>query len=217
MSDEPEPNTLSGSSPSPDSPPPGPTPGAGASAIHSSSGLSPDRSGVVVGGILIVLGAVFLAERAFGINLGRFGWPLFVIVPGVLLMGASLAVSGREGSGLAVAGAITTVVGAILAVQNATGLWSTWAYAWALVGPGGTGIGLIYFGLLKGYPDLASIGIRSLGGSLALFGAFFLFFEGIIGLSGDPFLVGSDLLPFGLIGLGVILLGWAVVGGRRRA
>lgn len=216
MSDEPEPNTLSGSPPpASDPPPPGP-PGPGASALRSPFGSSPDRSGVVVGGILIVLGAIFLAERAFGINIGRFGWPLFVIVPGILLMAASLAISGREGSGLAVAGAITTVVGAILAVQNATGLWATWAYAWALVGPGGTGIGLIYFGLLKGYPDLVSIGVRSLGTSLALFAAFGLFFEGVIGLSGEPFLVGSDLLPVGLIGLGVILLGWAVVGGRRR-
>ncbi len=219
MTDEPEPNTLSGSPPpasDTSAPPSGPPPGASASAIPSSSGLSPDRSGLVVGGILIVLGVIFLAERAFGISLGRFGWPLFVIVPGVLLMVASLAVSGREGSGLAVAGAITTVVGSILAFQNTTGLWATWAYAWALVGPGGTGIGLIYFGLLKGYPDLLSIGIRSLGASLALFAAFGLFFEGIIGLSGEPFLVGSDLLPFGLIGLGVILLVWAVVGGRGR-
>jgi hypothetical protein len=221
MSDEPEPNTLSGSPPPPGSQPPpasdAPPPGAGASAIRSSFGSSPDRSGVIVGGILIVLGAIFFAERAFGINLGRFGWPLFVVVPGVLMMAASLAVSSREGSGLAVAGAITTVVGSILAFQNATGLWATWAYTWALVGPGGTGVGLIYFGLLKGFPDLVSIGIRSLGASLALFAAFGLFFEGIIGLSGEPFLVGSDLLPFGLIGLGVILLGWAVVGGRGRA
>jgi hypothetical protein len=171
---------------------------------------------VIIGGTLIVLGVLFLAERAFGIQFGRFGWPLFVIVPGLLLMAASLAVGGREGSGMAVGGAITTVVGLVLAFQNATGLWATWAYAWALVGPGATGVGLIFYGLLKGHPDLVSNGIRSLGSGLALFAAFGLFFEGVIGLSGEPFLLGSELLPIALIGLGVVLLGWSLVRGRAR-
>ena len=213
MADEPEPNVVSGSPP-PSSPPP-------ASSSLSPSAPSPsapprDRSGVIVGAALILIGAIFLAERAFGINLGRFGWPLFVIVPGVLLMAASLAAGGREGSGLAVAGAITTTVGVVLAIQNATGLWATWSYAWALVGPGATGVGLIFYGLLKGHSDLVSTGIRSLGTGLALFAAFGLFFEGVIGLSGQPFLVGSDLLPIGLIGLGVILVGWSFLGSRQR-
>lgn len=170
-----------------------------------------------MGAVLIVLGALFLAERVFQLEIGRFGWPLFVIVPGLLLMGASLVVARREGSGLAVAGAITTVVGLVLAVQNATGLWATWAYAWALVGPGATGIGLIFYGLLRNQPDLVSGGVRSLGSGLALFAVFGLFFEGIIGLSGEPFLVGSDVLPIALIGLGVVLVGWSLIRGRQRA
>jgi len=208
VSDEPGPDNVSGS------PPPSATPpNAPGSASPDSR---QDRGGLIFGGILIVLGVLFLAERAFGVQFGRFGWPLFVIVPGVLLMAASLAAGGREGSGLAVAGAITTVVGLVLAVQNATGLWATWAYAWALVGPGATGIGLIFYGVLKGQPDLVSNGIRSLGSGLALFAAFGLFFEGVIGLSGEPFLLGSDLLPIALIGLGVVLLGWSLVRGRAR-
>jgi hypothetical protein len=205
MSDEPEPNVVSGSPPPP----------SGVAA--ASSGSSRDRGGVVIGGVLIVIGLIFLAERAFGVELGRFGWPLFVIVPGVLLMAASVTVGGREGSGLAVAGAITTVVGLVLAFQNATGLWATWAYAWALVGPGATGVGLIFYGVFKHQPDLVSAGLKSLGSGLALFAVFGLFFEGIIGLSGEPFLIGSDLLPIGLIGLGIILVGMNFVGGRRRA
>ncbi len=231
MSDEPEPNTLSGSPPPAPGLPPPPAPGLppppaagsspppppGSGAARGRSGSSPERGGVVVGGVLIVLGLLFLAERAFGIEIGRFGWPLFVIVPGVLLLAASLAVAGREGSGLAVAGAITTVVGLVLAFQNTTGLWATWAYAWALVGPGATGLGLIVFGLAKGYPDLVSGGIKSLGTGLALFAVFGIAFEGIIGLSGEPFLVGSDLLPIGLIGLGVLLVGWTFIAGRQRA
>ena len=44
-----------------------------------------DRGGVVLGIVLIALGGLFLIDRAVGIDLARDGWPLFVIVPGVLL------------------------------------------------------------------------------------------------------------------------------------
>jgi hypothetical protein len=209
VADEPEPNEPGSNDASGSPPPP-----SDASSPPAAAGQ--DRGGLIFGGILIALGVLFLAERAFGIQLGRFGWPLFVIVPGVLLMAASLAVGGREGSGLAVGGAITTVVGLVLAFQNATGLWATWAYAWALVGPGATGLGLIFYGLLRNQPDLVPNGIRSLGSGLALFAAFGLFFEGVIGLSGEPFLLGSELLPIVFIGLGVALLGWSLVRGRQR-
>ena len=166
MSDEPEPGTASGSAPPPSGPPPSDTSGTPPPNTSASSGWwsgsskdsSPDRSGVIIGGALIVVGGIFLAERVFGIDLGRFGWPLFVIVPGVILMAASLVVGGREGSGLAVAGAIATTTGLVLAFQNATGLWATWAYAWALVGPAATGVGLIFYGLLRNQPDLLSTG-----------------------------------------------------------
>jgi len=172
------------------------------------------RASIVLGIVLIVVGALFMVERLSGVEFGRFGWPLFVVVPGVLLLIAGVALSGSEGTGLAIAGGITTVVGLILAVQNATGLWATWAYAWALVGPGGTGVGLLAYGLVHRRGDLVSNGVRALGTGLALFAAFGLFFEGVIGLSGDPFLRDSDVLPVVLIGLGVVILALSLV--RRR-
>ena len=61
-------------------------------------------------------------------------------------------------------------------------------------------------------PSFVSTGARQLGAGLALFVAFGLFFEGVIGLSGDPFLVGSDYLPIALIGIGVLFLLWACSG-----
>jgi hypothetical protein len=170
---------------------------------------------MIVGTVLILLGVLFLAERLFNVDLGRYGWPLFVIVPGVLLFLSSVVAPAREGVGLAVAGAITTIVGLILAVQNATDLWATWAYVWPLVAPGGSGLGMALYGLLRGQPDLVSSGARQVGVGLGLFVAFGLFFEGVIGLSGDAFLVGSDYLPIVLIGVGGLFLLWGLLRGRR--
>jgi hypothetical protein len=174
------------------------------------------RGGVMLGIVLIALGAFFLADRFVGFDLGQYGWPLFVIVPGLLLFAGGLATPDvRAGAGLATAGGITTMVGLVLAVQNATGLWATWAYAWALVGPGGTGVGLFLYGLLRRQSDLVVAGARTIGVALALFAAFGLFFEGFIGLSGEPFLVGSEVFPVVLIVAGLILVGLSVLRGRR--
>jgi hypothetical protein len=172
------------------------------------------RAGVVLGIVLIALGAILAVDRVLGIDLASAGWPLFVIVPGLLILVWGVMTTGREGAGLAVGGGITTVVGLILAVQNATGLWATWAYAWALVGPGGTGIGLIAYGLTHRDSDQLGTGIRSLGTGIALFVGFGLFFEGVIGLSGAPFL-STDIGPIILIGFGIVILALGVF--RRRS
>jgi hypothetical protein len=174
------------------------------------------RGGVVLGLVLIALGGLFLLDRVVGIDLAQAGWPLFVIVPGILILVWGVSMTGREGVGLAVGGGITTVVGLILAVQSATGLWATWAYAWALVGPGGTGLGLIAYGLTHNDRGHLASGLRSLGSGLVLFVAFGLFFEGVIGLSGPPFLT-SDAGPVALIVLGVVVLAVAVFRGREPA
>lgn len=179
-------------------------------------GPDPGRRGSVVLGIaLIVVGALFFIDRVTNLDIARFGWPLFVIVPGALLLVVGLSMPGNEGSGLTVAGSITTIVGVILAVQNTTGLWATWAYAWALVGPGGAGLGLALHGLVHGRTDEVSAGAQSVGVGVALFAGFGLFFEGLIGLSGEPFLRDTEVLPVLLIGAGVIVLAGGVLRGRR--
>jgi hypothetical protein len=63
---------------------------------------------------------------------------------------------------------------------------------------------------------LIANGLRSFGTGLALFFAFGLFFEGVIGLSGPPFL-STDVGPFVLIGLGVVIVGAGLVRGRQPA
>ena len=170
----------------------------------------------MLGLVLIVIGILFLVDRATDIDLADAGWPLFIIVPGVLLLGWGVTMTGREGAGLAVGGAITTIVGVILAVQNATGLWATWAYAWALVGPGGAGVGLLAYGLTHRDQEMIRNGLGSLGTGLALFFGFGLFFEGVIGLSGTPFL-STDVGPIVLIAVGILIVAAGLVRGRRPA
>ena len=115
------------------------------------------RATVLIGVLLIVLGGAFLLARQAGIDVAAVGWPLFVIVPGIVIFALAFAVGGRAGSGFAIGGAITTVTGLVLAFQNATGLWATWAYAWALVAPGGAGLGLFLYGLFTRQPDVSTV------------------------------------------------------------
>jgi len=172
------------------------------------------RGPVVLGVILVLVGAVFLATNVTGFELDA-AWPLFIIVPGLILLAASFAAGGEAGGGLAITGSIVTTVGLILAVQEATGLYATWAYAWALVAPGSVGVGMLLFGSFTGRQDLSTAGIRLAGIGLALFIGFGLFFEGVIGLSGAGTPPLEGLLPIGLIALGAILVVGSVVSGRR--
>lgn len=174
------------------------------------------RTSVAIGLLLIVLGGAFLLARQAGLDLGSFGWPLFVVVPGIILFALAFAVGGRSGSGLAIAGGITTVTGLVLAFQNATGLWATWAYAWALVAPGGAGLGLLLYGLFTRQPDFVAAGRGMLLAGLGLFVGFAIFFEGIIGLSGNRLIPFDTALPLLLIGIGGLLVVSSLFGRRRR-
>jgi hypothetical protein len=163
------------------------------------------RGEILLGSLLIAIGAIFTVVTVSGIDIG-VAWPLFIVVPGLVLFASSFAVGGQGGAGLAVAGSIVTVVGLILAVQAATDLYATWAYAWALVAPGGVGFGLVVYGLVIGDRAMVSNGLPTLGVGLALFLGFGVFFEGIIGLSGDRVPWFGTLAPVALIALGVAVL-----------
>jgi len=194
----------------------GPGPGSTSSSWSAPAAVSsPNRGGLILGAVLILLGLFLFAEQYFDFDLGRYGWPLFVIVPGLAILAIGLAAPVREGAGLAVAGTITTVTGLVLAFQNATGLWATWAYAWALVGPAASGLGLLVYGVVRDVPAVRREGTRALGVGLALFVGFGLFFEGVIGLSGEPFLRNSNYLPLVLIAGGIVVLAWGMLRGRR--
>src|SRR6266508_6156086 len=87
------------------------------------------RGSVVLGVILVVVGLLAIVGRQLDVNIVAIGWPLFVIVPGILLLAGSVFVGGRPGIGLAIPGGIVSMTGLVLAFQNATDTFQTWAYA----------------------------------------------------------------------------------------
>jgi hypothetical protein len=169
----------------------------------------------VVGIGLVVVGILFLLVRVADVALGPNAWPLWLIVPGLAMLGGSLFIPPRGGLGLAIPGAMLAIVGLILWVQATYDLYGTWAYAWALVVPTGPGLAMILYGLVHADFELAREGLRATLSGLGLFIGFAIFFEGVIGISGHP--VGSldQILPYAAIGLGVLLIVLAVVDGGR--
>ena len=176
---------------------------------------APDRGRIVIGLVLIVLGVVFLAAQLLGFDAGQAGWPLFVLGPGLAMLVIGLVVGGAGGVALSIVGGITTMTGVVLLYQELTGAWATWAYAWALVAPFGVGLGMLLSGLVQGDRELADNGGRVALVGIGLFIGFGLFFEGLVGLSTGRSLFEQPILPAVLVIVGVLVIGYGLVAGRR--
>jgi hypothetical protein len=152
---------------------------------------------------LIVLGLFFFLGQFLEVNLLRYLWPLFIIAAGAAFF-VGMASGGQSAGPLAVPGSVITTVGLILFVQNAFGIWASWAYAWGLV-IAGAGLGLILFGRHSSLPDLIRAGRVVIIIGLALFFVFGTFFEigaGLLGLRSP----GGVLWAVMLILFGIYLL-----------
>jgi len=183
--------------PPPAYPPPAP---AAATAVRSSG----SSSSLAVGLVLVVVGIFFLIMRLFDIDLSSYGWPLYVIIPGLTLLIVGFV---SLGTGALVPGGIVTVTGLILAAQNATGDWASWAYAWTLVVPGGAGLGLFLQGLRVHDSKQVRLGRNLMFWSALMFMIGFVIFESIFNISGQDFgVVSRAALPVLLIIIGVTLL-----------
>ena len=193
---------------------PGPVPSWTANARPAAQAQTP--SGLVAGIVLVVIGVVFLLIRVVDVTIGSGSWPLWIIVPGLAMVAGSLAIPPRGGLGLAVPGTIIAIVGGILWVQDAYGLYATWAYAWALVAPTGPGLAMLVYGLVRGDRELAGDGFRTFLVGVGLFLGFGIFFEGVIGLSGHRIANLDEVLPYVVIGFGVLLVVSSLFGGGNR-
>jgi hypothetical protein len=139
---------------------------------------------MVLGGLFVLIGAVLLAGQFVRFDIGHYGWPFFVIAPGILILVVALTARGAIGEGLAIVGSIVTVSGLILLVQDVTAHYESWAYAWALVFPGAIGLGMVLYGLTARRPGNVRSGTRLVGIALLIFLLGAAFFEGIVGISG---------------------------------
>jgi hypothetical protein len=168
----------------------------------------------VLGTLLIVVGVAFFVGQWLDVDWAAATWPFYVIAPGLALMAWGL--TQRDGSGLTVAGSIVTIVGLVLLYQNTTDHWESWAYAWALVGPGGSGLGMLLYGTRSANRKMARDGFWQVLIAIGLFLAGLVFFEGIIGISGRRLPLPEWVLPLAIIGLGALVLvrGFTAARGR---
>lgn len=154
---------------------------------------------------LVILGVVLLLGPSLNLDLGRLGWPLFILGPGALLLAVGLT-GPREAAGLTVPGSVIAAVGAILMWQSLTGRFETWAYLWALI-PTAVGIGLVLHGNRSDDDELRENGRKTAYGGLTMLLAFGAFFELFVfgGFAGAGF-AGQIVLPLAAVAVGIWLL-----------
>ena len=171
-------------------------------------------STAALGIVLVVVGLFALLVVLSGVDLTQNGWPLFIIIPGLTLLVVGFLWFGAVAT---VPGGIVTTLGLVLAYANRTGDWPVWAYAWALVIPGGIGLGVY----LQAIHDRDQAALRNgrnlLFVSVMIFLIGFVVFESILGISGRDYFgnFGKAALPALLIIVGAILLVRSIQASRR--
>lgn len=155
------------------------------------------RSNIVAGLLIILIGAAFLAAQIFPGSFAfidlKENWPLLVIGVGAFLLLMGLLTSTPA---LAIPASIVGGIGGILYWQNATGSWGSWAYIWTLI-PGFVGVGVIVSGLLAGQArEGLHDGSRAIMVSLIMFAIFGSFLGGgqFSGLLWPSILIGAGLM-----------------------
>ena len=158
-----------------------------------------DRSSLAAGLILILIGTAFLLAQIFPhafqwLDPGR-NWPLLIVGAGAVLLFLAAVTPAH---GLAVPASIVGGIGGLLAWQNASGDWASWAYAWTLI-PGFVGVGVILNGVFAGQPRRA---LRDGGRTILVSLVLFAVFAALLGRNQFSGLLWPSLL----IAAGVLLL-----------
>ena len=165
-----------------------------------------ERNTRALGLLLLAVGAWILIARFIHINLGDWLWPFWIIVPSGLIIALGFRDSRRNGEGLVTFGSIVAVTGIILFVQNITGQWQSWAYAWALLFPGSMGLGQYLWGKQTGNVAAVHAAEKTMRVALILFAAFGFFFEVVLGIGGFHLSsAGRIVVPVLLIAAGVAI------------
>lgn len=163
-----------------------------------------NSSSLALGVVLLVVGLFALGVAVLGVDMTQAGWPLFVLVPGLTLLVVGFF---GAGAGASVPGGIITMTGLVLAYQNSTGDWASWAYVWALIAPGGVGLGMYLQALRDRNPVALRRGRMLIVIGFLMFMIGFVFFESILKISDvDYGVFGKAALPLLLILVGAFLL-----------
>jgi hypothetical protein len=174
-----------------------------------------ERNTRALGLLLLGVGAWILIARFIHIDLGSWLWPFWVIVPGGLTMALGFRDTHRSNEGLVIFGSIVAVTGIILFVQNVTGQWQSWAYAWALLFPGSVGLGQYLWGKRTGNTAAVRSAEKTLRIAVLLFIAFGIFFEVVLGIGGFRLgAAGRIVVPVLLIAAGAAIYVTSMTGER---
>jgi len=159
-----------------------------------------NRTQLVLGLALIVVGAVYLAQTQYPALLRPFGpflqYPLNIVSAGAALMLLALLAGAH---GLIIPACIVAAIGGILYYQQLTNDSSAWAYMWTLI-PGAAGIGTVLEGAFASNTARVRSGLSAIFSSAVLF----VIFAAIFG----------KLNLFGLYGPAILLMGaglWLVI------
>ncbi len=165
-----------------------------ASVLSTSS----SRDSIVAGGILIIIGAIFLFINVFHVNFGQV-WPIifFIIGAGFYLPVLLMPRERVNLAGLLIPGTILFGLGAIFFFNIITGNWGSWAYIWTLI-PASVGLGLLFAARVGHWgSETMKGGFWVFVISSGVYAVLAAFFGG-----GNAGLIGAVLL----IGLGVLIL-----------
>ncbi len=162
------------------------------------SATGDNRGSLVVGGILILIGAIFLFVNVFRVDFGEI-WPIifFIIGAGFYLPVLVMPRDRRNLAGLLIPGTILFGLGAIFFYNILADNWGSWAYIWTLI-PASVGLGLLLAARVGNWGgDTMKVGFWMFVISIGVCLVLAAFFGG-----GNAGLIGAILL----IALGIYLL-----------
>ena len=116
----------------------------------ASADASSATPAIGLGVALLLIGGLLFVGQLLDIGIDDVGWPAIVIGIGVVILVLGLFVNREQG--MVIGGTVVTTVGLVLLYQDQTGRWETWAYAWALVGPAASGLGMVLWGIRTADP-----------------------------------------------------------------
>jgi hypothetical protein len=164
--------------------------------------LTKRNNGSIIGGaIMIVFGILALLGQLFK-HFDFWGtfWPFIVIGIGIMFF-VGMFLGGKSTAGLAIPGAIITVIGLQMFFQNLTGYWETWSYGWTVI-LFSVGLGIFIMGAYNGNGQTRASGFKLMKVGVVLFVIFGAFFEFLFAGGG----LRQLFFPAALILLGLYLI-----------